>query len=565
MIRLVERRTGAGMTGPSTWPARVAWSGCFGRAAAVVCAAAAVVSVTGAGWGYTPDSPEVRRIVDKALDFLAASDEEKRLGGKCLVGLAFLKVGDAQHPKVKEAVEACQEFTSHSVEEMAEHPEVYSLGLSIIFLCELDPVEYRSQIDKLLAALEQRQQEGGGWGYISSPYSMTGDTSMTQYAVLALWTAYQAGIVVPQETVLKVCQWLLRTQDPSGAWGYQGKDPKSFKREAQSEIRPSTSAAGLGSVYVCANLLGLDATVREVHSDVPDLPDVLIPVQTGLRSMDIPQSGALASYIKRAEQDGSRWMQENFTVNPRQWKLYYFYALERYYSFREVAEGRSEREPKWYDDVVNEIRSVQSADGGFEQELGRVPATAFAVLFLLRSTKTSLMSAQLGEGLLVGGRGLPRELRGIRIRDGQIVSTTQVESMAQFLAILEDPNHPDLESLATDPSITRASVTGELDAGDIDRLRRLARSGTPTARRLAVRTLASRRDLDNVATFIYALTDPDGRVVREARDALRFVSRKFDGLGLPERATPEQRTAEIRAWRNWYREIDPQAELPDTP
>ena len=48
---------------------------------------------------------------------------------------------------------------------------------------------------------------------------------MTQYGVLASWEAKKNGFVVPVDSIERVLMWLMRTQDPSGGWGYQGVDP----------------------------------------------------------------------------------------------------------------------------------------------------------------------------------------------------------------------------------------------------------------------------------------------------------------------------------------------------
>ena len=78
--------------------------------------------------------------------------------------------------------------------------------------------------------------------------------------------------------------------------------------------------------------------------------------------------------------------------------------------------------------------------------------------------------------------------------------------------------------------------------------------------------------------LIYALTDPDWRVVKEARDGLRFFSRKFRGFGLDymprisPQATKAQReqamtnwhNAQLKAqqeWKAWYLSVRPDGEL----
>ena len=62
-------------------------------------------------------------------------------------------------------------------------------------------------------------------------------------------------------------------------------------------------------------------------------------------------------------------------------------------------------------------------------------------------------------------------------------------------------------------------------------------------------------------TLLYALTDPDPEIVREARDALRRISRRFQGFGMPDKPTELERHAGIRKWQAWYLAIRPDAEL----
>jgi hypothetical protein len=80
---------------------------------------------------------------------------------------------------------------------------------------------------------------------------------------------------------------------------------------------------------------------------------------------------------------------------------------------------------------------------------------------------------------------------------------------------------------------------------------------------LAVKTLGKDRDLDNAPVLIYALTDPDIRVVLEADRALRALSRKVDGVGLEPGATREQIAEAKKAWTAWLVSIRPDAQLLD--
>ena len=68
--------------------------------------------------------------------------------------------------------------------------DVYSVGLCVIFFVEADPVAFKAEIQTYLDHLLSIQKPHGGWGYRDRT---TGDTSMTQYGVLALWESEHAG------------------------------------------------------------------------------------------------------------------------------------------------------------------------------------------------------------------------------------------------------------------------------------------------------------------------------------------------------------------------------------
>ena len=90
-------------------------------------------------------------------------------------------------------------------------------------------------------------------------------------------------------------------------------------------------------------------------------------------------------------------------------------------------------------------------------------------------------------------------------------------------------------------------------------MRRLVRAESYEARMVAVKTLSKICNLDNVPILIYALSDPDPRVSREARNGLRFVSRKFEGFGLSDNPSKTDIVAAIEEWKAWYLEIRPDA------
>src|SRR5262245_6595777 len=308
----------------------------------------------------TPESPEVKEVIGKALTWLEKQDDE-RLGGKCLLGLCVYKAErGANHPKIAAALSACEKAAGKPDDE-----DNYSIGLALIFLCEVDPVRHRKLAERYVSIILQRQQAGGGWGYQGN---MTGDTSQTQYPVLGLWLAANNGIDVPNQAIEKACGWLLRTQDPSGAWGYQGEDPGKYQRVAQNEVRPSLGAAGLGALYISADLLGItgSSAPTAAAAEEPVVPAALKPVDEAppsTRRKPYVTKAIDVSICRRAMADGDAWMAKNLHKDNTNWFHYFLYALERYHSFRESALKLNEPEPSWYNEMFAQLKQSQTNDG----------------------------------------------------------------------------------------------------------------------------------------------------------------------------------------------------------
>ncbi len=507
-------------------------------------------------YALTPESPEVVASIDRGIQFLE-STPDKRPGAKALIGLAFLKSGREDHPFVQEAVESIRGTINDDYSE-----DVYSNGLSIIFLITLDPVKYRPEIDKLLGFMLARQKKHGGWGY---DRRVTGDTSMTQYAVLSMWEADAAGINVPLPPLERVCRWLLRTQDPSGAYGYQGRIPRNSGRINQAEIRHSMAAAGLGSLYVCIDFFGL---VGSAEPETPGVPGALQLVEReGDRKRRRPTGNVDRALIKEAAVLGADWFEKNHQMNATPYTHYYLYAYERYRSFREVAENNVEIEPAWYDEGARLLLNTQnSANGSWKSATttGATCDTAFAVLFLLRSTKKSLNHAgRFGAGTLVGGRGLPTGNGPVQLRGGKVIAKPLVGPAEDLLKLLEDPNQPDHDQAVQGfEDLARMGDEETLSEHEAQ-IKELAAKGDPNARRAAVVALGRTGNLDNVPILIYALTDPDERVFLAARDSLRFISRRFDVFESEGVLSPNRLQAEIERWKQWYRRIRPDAVFED--
>ncbi|HZN32920.1 MAG TPA: hypothetical protein VFB80_03845 [Pirellulaceae bacterium] len=536
------------------------WTNPHGAVLAAVALAAGLCLPGGLG-AVTPESPEVKAAIGKALAFLEKQDDE-RLGGKCLIGLCFFKAEKGpNHPKIAAALAACEKALGAPTNE-----DNYSVGLALIFLCEVDPSRHRLLAERYVKILLERQQEGGGWGY---PGNDHGDTSQTQYPVLGLWLAANSGIDVPNTAIEKACGWLLRTQDPYGAWGYQGEDPGKYQRVPQNEVRASLGAAGLGALYISCEFLGITtAPVTAAGEAAPALPAALKVVE------DAQPVARRKTYVtrvidhalaRRAMTDGDNWMQKNLHGDAGQWFHYYLYALERYHSFRESALKLNDQEPKWYNEMFAKLQKEQQAAGNWEGNDNAVIATAFGTLFLLRSARKTLahVAQRSSEGVLLGGMGLPKSTADLRERDGKIVETPFAGTVDELIALISNPDHPDFANLSDTTGAVALDSDVTKRSGQIAQLRAIVTAGTVDSRLIAIRTLGRVRELDNVPVLIHAFTTNEPRLVRATDQALRFISRKFGGVGLPDEPQEGDIKAAAAAWKAWYLSIRPTAEFLD--
>ncbi len=522
---------------------------------------------------YTPSSPEVREMLARAMAYLnkcVRTGEAQQLGGQSLMGLAEYKYnarfGDRNVvPPI--TVAAVQRARGMATELLGI--DNYSVGLATILLCEVHPEENTQYIAAYVDEILKRQKPHGGWGY---EVNKTGDLSQLQYSVLGLWAAKNAGFQIENKVMVDVVNYVLRVQDPSGAWGYQGVDPGTFTRVPQSQVRPSLAAAGLGAIYVGTDFLGMSKTgkPRTISAAAAKLPPALIPVAAPEEPRGDRASAASvnAEYLRAAMNDGNEWFRKLPTLETSMYQLYFLYGLERYQSFREKVEGTIEEEPKWYNDGVRLLREKQHETGywGLVTAQGLSPngceppvATSFGMLFLLRSTQETIAKVIERDGILRGGYGLPNDLTEVRMRDNKIVAPAITGEVEDLIGMLEDEEGEKIENLLENPdSLSLAGLTG---AGKdyTDRLVRILRTGSFKARIVAARALGRQGSLDNVPILIYALTDPDPRVGKEAQDGLRLTSRKFDDFGLSDKPTPSEVGAVVNQWKAWYKSVRPDA------
>jgi hypothetical protein len=502
------------------------------------------------------ESPEVLALVDKGLAYLEKQTHNE-VGGKCLIALAFHKRGLSDtHPKIQEALAACR----NGLQEEKQKSYDYGKCLAIIFLTELDADGNRDLINKYTEMMREHQKDHGGFGYISST---TGDTSQTQYAALAYWELLNHGISPDATGAQKCLKWLLRTQDIKGPWGYQGVDPGNSSRIEQPD-RPdlSMAAAGMSGTLILGNAVGL-LKAGAAEQAIPSLVEEQLP--EALKRQDVkekkvatlPAGDVNPQRLIEAVKNGSAWFDKNFKIEIDMYQCYYLYSIERFKSFQEYLEGGEHENEPWYVQGYELLKKTQAADGSWNDQTGQPCATAFACLFLLRSTQKSI-AATLGEGTLVGGRGLPRDLSKVKLRGGKLVVELKQSEMDNLLGMLDESGGKSeaLDELLDNPAALKITDVGPEQAR---RMQQIVKTGPAAARLVAVKALGKLRSLDYAPTLIFALTDPDKRVVREARDALRSVSRNFEGFGPPDNFDNAERDQAVQRWKDWYHSVRPDA------
>lgn len=507
--------------------------------------------------GLTPDSPEVQKVVKAANGYLLSSGTHSRIGGKSVIALALMKSGTPKdHPVIAGAVDACKKFAAKVPK--YEHDVVYDAGLALIFLCELDPYTYNREIQNLVSFFIKNQRPHGGFGYSDQP---SGDNSMTQYAALGLWLAHENRFEVPLENIAALTNYVMSVQDPSGGFGYQGNiSPRGKPRVSQSEIRPSLTTAGLCSLYVSADAIDL-SNRRSKGTD--NLPTEFVEVTQDPRRESMRKARGLVDRqaLQSVKELGNQWMDKNAKVDGTRWPFYFLYALERFQAFKELDEGRPDPDPKWYTAGYEYIKKNQNDSGAVQaSDEGGPVGTAFAILFLVRGTQETIKKhvRMFDNGLLAGGRGLPDDLAEAELRDGKVINVKEVPETDRFLELLKSDDGS-LDNLVDADVSFDMDLTGNEREIALQAVRGKLRRGSYAARLMAIRAIRDTKDFDSVPDLIFALSDPDPRIAVEARNTLRFISRKIDGFEMPVNPTPPERELAIKKWKDWYRSLRPDA------
>jgi len=435
-------------------------------------------------------------------------------------------------------------------------------------LADFDPETYRRELEAISNFLQRHQRMDGAWTYLHSGESGGGDMSMVQYAVLAYWALEQSGIPVPSQAMLRAARWLIAAQDADGGYAYQTTLDANLNIVSRSgAATQSMTAAGMASIYAFRDLFGMDNNQpqSQLSFEVPPV-FVRLPRPEAEQSNQINVNQAMRADFRRAQMRGDQWLRTRFSPISRDtsWLFYYLYAIERYWSFREVAENNIEASPAWYNTAANFLIADQNADGGWTGGgCGDSVDTAYAILVLLRSTRQSIAQgsiSRLSGGRMLGGRGLPESTDDIRVLDGQVISMHELADMDQLARLLDELIDLDEEALAAGSLGGRATGhrAAATHANQFSQLGQLVSASDAGTRLAAVDMIGRSSEVRHVPTLLYALTDPDEQVVAAAVHALNRLSRSLEPGPTPGgmQAQLQEIPQLIEKWRTWYRGLD---------
>lgn len=230
---------------------------------------------------------------------------------------------------------------------------VYVTSLKIMVLAQADPVKYRREIRSAARWLVDAQFDGGLWGYTQRPGPF--DHSNSQFALLGLHAAAEAGAQIPNGVWQRARMRLLANQNKDGGWSYRN-DPQSYG---------SMTAAGAAGLIILGS-------------------SVAAPQEKGYSDGAATNCGRYSG--SRPLIRGLEWLGRNFQAdaNPNHgatWYFYWLYAVERV----GILSGRRFiGDHDWYREGAAALVACQKPDGSWG---GSVADTAFAVMFLSKGHK----------------------------------------------------------------------------------------------------------------------------------------------------------------------------------
>ncbi len=533
-----------------------------------------------------PPQAQIDKTIQRAIAFLKRKEDYGRTGMNAFLAYALIKSGESpESPYIQNCIKNILADHNQKNEkgELVYQPGAdynYTAGVQLMVLEAINPEKYHEEIRATAEFLISTQQPGGGWFYPEDKVN-NGDTSITQYAVLGLWAAERAGVFIPTTVWDKAARWHLTTQLTNGAFGYH---PTTRN---ESGAKHTMAVAGTGSMYVISMQLYPDGNFRSGPEQKKtkketkrfgflDKVDLTKKEKTNDENKNINTKPTVSySALQGGKKRGLSWIVNNYNYrNPSGWPIYYLYGIER---IAAIADSKKIGPHDWYADGARHLIETQKEDGSWDMVGAVDPNTTLAVVFLSKATGKTLGRSYnpepVGSGLLAGGRGLPKNLAEVQMRNGKIESKALSGDLSELLAQLEDPSNADLET--TQETLIETITLGDREQliKQKDRVLKLVDARAPDVRRTAIWALARTNDFRVAPYLIRALKDPDLDVRIEARNGLCTLSRKIRGLGMAEdpladvdenmdqkariKIVDQWSDEATKRWQKWYNTVKP--------
>ncbi len=357
------------------------------------------------GQDKPPDPPEVdpklvNAAIDKGAQWLLNKFSQNRIPEQKYTELVLLTLVHAglppEHPIIRDNF---QKVLDRNISDS------YNAGLRALLLEKVNRKFYQLQLAETAQFFAENQCDNGQWAYNGRGRKLTptvynpvptvtkkkvipgatqtmdegpppgkelklpplvrgngkksGDNSNSQYAVLALFAASRAAVVVPKGSWQEVEKWFESKQNTDGGWGYDCAEAPGVGVVTTDASSGSMTTAGLTALIVSKFYLGKDWKTE--------------------------------ASVKK----GLDWLGSNFSVTtnpsgPPLWHFYYLYGLERVGTISGLGDFGAHR---WYKEGAEYLIKTQAADGSWksqspiqQQLTDQVTDTCFAILFLKRAT-----------------------------------------------------------------------------------------------------------------------------------------------------------------------------------
>ena len=286
----------------------------------------------------------------------------------------------------------------------------YAVSLQTMALVAADPVAHQNLIARNASWLESTQIRDnslgrnkqllyGRWAYHENN-GTHGDNSNSQYALLGLNAASEAGVPIAPAIWESARNYWLFCQRADGGWAY--------KSSGRNDSTASMTCAGVSSLVISGERL-----VRDHETLVGG-----VIRNCGRHESDVPLEA------------GINWLGRNFRLDvnkggSNEWTLYYLYGLERAGRLTGV---RYFGDHDWYREGAERFVQIQDPTNGAWNGGGGGPgvSTPFALLFLAKGRAPVLINKLRNDGDWDNDRDDVRHLTEYVGRDWKHLLTWQV-------------------------------------------------------------------------------------------------------------------------------------------